>query len=480
MVGCGPALERRLATVAMATVLSFSAVASAADWPQWQGPDRNAISKETGLLKEWPTRWPAARLEDQGPRRRRQRSVCRRRADVRHEQSRRRRSRLGTLRDGWQGTLGDALGPAVQQRMPQGKRGRDARRRSMAIGSMSWAWAATWLACRSSDGKIIWQRSLTSDFGGRVPTWGYRESPLVDGDKVICTPGGARRESGGPQQVDGRHDLEEPIAREPLPAAAATGGGGRRCGGARRGRGGGVAAVSAVREQLIPRPSPSTSTGSASTCSSPSSALIGVAASDGKFLWRYDQAANRIGINCSTPLYHDGHVFASSAYGAGGGLVKLSKDARRWYQSRGSLVLQRMQNHHGGVISVRGCLYGANGGNGGGLSRLSRFQDRRGPVGRAQRAAAPKARSPLRMADSTIAPRTARMLLIEPSREEYVERGRFEQPDRSRVAGLVAPGHCQRQAVHSRPGCVVLLRHQDELSGGGRNAQLLMKGVKGV
>jgi len=56
-------------------------------------------------------------------------------------------------------------------------------------------------------------------------------------------------------------------------------------------------------------------------------ALIGVAASDGKFLWRYDKSANGMGINCTTPIYHDGMVFAASAYGAGGGLVKLSEDA---------------------------------------------------------------------------------------------------------------------------------------------------------
>src|SRR5205807_1445736 len=47
------------------------------------------------------------------------------------------------------------------------------------------------LAClQVNDGKIVWRRSLTRDFGGRVPNWSYRESPLVDGEKVICTPGG--------------------------------------------------------------------------------------------------------------------------------------------------------------------------------------------------------------------------------------------------------------------------------------------------
>ena len=96
------------------------------------------------------------------------------------------------------------------------------------------------------------------------------------------------------------------------------------------------------------------------------SALIGVAASDGKFLWRYDRPANRMGINCSTPIYHDGMVFAASAYGAGGGLVKLSKDASGGVKAEEVYFTTRMQNHHGGMIVLDGCLYGANGGNEGG------------------------------------------------------------------------------------------------------------------
>ena len=47
------------------------------------------------------------------------------------------------------------------------------------------------VAClQVQDGKILWQISMTEEFGGRVPRWSYRESPLVDGDKLICTPGG--------------------------------------------------------------------------------------------------------------------------------------------------------------------------------------------------------------------------------------------------------------------------------------------------
>ena len=47
------------------------------------------------------------------------------------------------------------------------------------------------VAClQVADGKVVWQRNLMADFGGRMPMWSYRESPLIDGDKVVCTPGG--------------------------------------------------------------------------------------------------------------------------------------------------------------------------------------------------------------------------------------------------------------------------------------------------
>jgi hypothetical protein len=86
--------------------------------------------------------------------------------------------------------------------------------------------------------------------------------------------------------------------------------------------------------------------------------LVGFAATDGKFLWRYDRPANRMGLNCSTPLYHDGLVFAASAYGGGGGLVKLSKDGSGGVKAEEVYATRNMQNHHGGMILVDGCLYG--------------------------------------------------------------------------------------------------------------------------
>src|SRR5881396_3393935 len=94
--------------------------------------------------------------------------------------------------------------------------------------------------------------------------------------------------------------------------------------------------------------------------------VAGVSAADGKLLWRYDKPANGMRINISTPIYHDGHVFATSAYGAGGGLARLVKKETGEVAVEEVWFSKSMENHHGGVILHDGALFGANGGNGGG------------------------------------------------------------------------------------------------------------------
>jgi outer membrane protein assembly factor BamB len=82
------------------------------------------------------------------------------------------------------------IGEAVEQRMPQSNEGPGCTP-TIEGDHLYLIGMGGKLAClHVSDGQIIWQKSLTEDFGGRVPTWSFRESPLVDGDKVICTPGG--------------------------------------------------------------------------------------------------------------------------------------------------------------------------------------------------------------------------------------------------------------------------------------------------
>ena len=162
-------------------------------------------------------------------------------------------------------------------------------------------------------------------------------------------------------------------------------------------------------------------------------ALIGVSASDGKLLWRYNKPANANGINCSTPIYHDGMVFAASAYGAGGGLVKLGKDSSGAIKADEVWFSKKMQNHHGGVIHLDNCLYGANGGNEGGALVCLDFKT--GDVLWNQRTEGRAPKGSIALADNRLYYRCEDgvMLLIEPNPRQYLERGRFEQPDRSKA-----------------------------------------------
>src|SRR4030095_7475379 len=145
-----------------------------------QGPDRNGMSKETGLLKEWPKdgpplAWKAKALGggDSAP------SIATGRIYGMGNRDADEVVWALSERDGKEVWV-TRLGPAFEQRgWPQGKEGPGCTPtvdgdRLYVIG------LAGNLAClQVADGKIIWQRDLVKDFGGRIPTWSYRESPLI-------------------------------------------------------------------------------------------------------------------------------------------------------------------------------------------------------------------------------------------------------------------------------------------------------------
>jgi len=158
------------------------------DWPQWRGPDRTDVSRESGLLKEWSSGgakqvWLFKNAGNgySGP------------AIV--------NGKLFTMgtRDGAEimialnADTGDELwtasiGPIVNSDHGVGPRGTPAvdGERIYGLGGQGK------LICAAvADGKVIWSVSM-ADLGGKTPRWGYSESVLVDGDKVICTPSGSK------------------------------------------------------------------------------------------------------------------------------------------------------------------------------------------------------------------------------------------------------------------------------------------------
>ena len=148
-----------------------------------------------------------------------------------------------------------------------------------------------------------------------------------------------------------------------------------------------------------------------------------------------------MGINISTPFYHEGRVFAASAYGAGGGVVKLSKEANGGIKAQEVWFSRNMENHHGGVVLIDGTLFGANGGNGGGYPVALDFQT--GDVLWNEKDSDKRRlrKGSVAVADGRIYYRAEEgpIVLIEPSRKEYLERGRFEQPDRTRLPAWAHP-----------------------------------------
>jgi outer membrane protein assembly factor BamB len=506
------------------------------DWPQWQGPERTAHSKESGLLKVWPKEGPSLSWKvkglgggDSAP------SVA---GGSIYGMSHRGGDEMVwalSEKDGKE-IWAVRIAPAFTTSWPQSKEGPSATPTVDGDRIYVMGLAGNVVCLAVSDGKVVWQRNLMADFGGRVPMWSFRESPLVDGDKVICTPGGRettivalnkltgetvwknfvpdrvgetqnRNQSADrPNVIDTDlllstldKDHNKTISAEEFAAApvvlltldknqdgkisedevtaagTAAGGQGRRRGpgimrmmkshsamdanedGALDGAEIKNAAVALQKldlnrdGKLMEDEVGMKHFGPQDTGTAYSSAIaiefggqrqyvqflattvVGVAAADGKLLWRYDKPANGMRINISTPIYHDGHVFAASAYGAGGGLARLTKKENGEFAAEEVWFSKSMENHHGGVILHDGALFGANGGNGGGYLACLDFKT--GDVLWNERDSDKRrvTKGSVAFADGRIYYRTEEgpIVLIEPSRKEYLERGRFEQPERT-------------------------------------------------
>jgi outer membrane protein assembly factor BamB len=247
-----------------------------------------------------------------------------------------------------------------------------------------------------------------------MPVWGFSESILIDGDKLICTPGAADGAVMALDKATGKPIWKCKVAEGPTGDRGFLGTSGAAYSSA-------IAVdVEGVRQYI----------------QLTATTLVGVAAADGKLLWRYDRASNTHRINCTTPIYQDGIVYAASAYDAGGGAVKLSKDASGAFTATEVFFTSRMKNHHGGMIIVDKALYGAAGGNEGGFlvcldiaTGNNLWTERRAPKGS------------LTLADERLYLRGERgeIILIEPNRERFVERGRFQQPERTRESAWTHP-----------------------------------------
>ena len=217
--------------------LSACTLTWAADWPQWRGPNRDGISSETGLLESWPKGGPPLLWKIQGLGEGYAARRGFRRPALHSRPARRRRVCAGLRRQHRQAIV--ARPHRASRSANRADMGRAARPPSMATASTPWpptaCWCA-WILPRASASGVI---NIVDRFHGRVPHWGISESPLVDGDRVIVTPGGsgaavvALDKTSGKAAVDVAKRLRLAILRQWLYDAgrlAQSGGFHRRCG----------------------------------------------------------------------------------------------------------------------------------------------------------------------------------------------------------------------------------------------------------
>jgi Ca2+-binding EF-hand superfamily protein len=171
-------------------------------------------------------------------------------------------------------------------------------------------------------GKTVWHKNLVKDFGGGKPGWGYSESPLIERDWVIVTPGGPKGTVAALNKKTG-----ETVWRS-----------------------------SAVEGAHYASPQVAEIAGVRQVVQFASKNVFGVRLSDGKLLWTYSNANNGT-ANAATPVIRGDYVYASSGYGTGGGLVKISNDGE--VQKAEEVYFDKaLANHHGGVLLVGEYLYG--------------------------------------------------------------------------------------------------------------------------
>ncbi len=327
-----------------AVVLSFVVAAPAtpqgagaratADWPSWRGPKRDALSPDTGLLKSWKAGGPPLAFKATGL------GTGYSSVSVAGDRIYTLGDKGGTqhlfaldAKDGktlWTAKIG---APWVDQFA--GPRGTP----TVDGGSVYAVGTEGDLVCvDAATGKQRWRKSLATDFGGQVmSSWKYSESPLIDGDRVIVTPGGSKALLVALDKNTGQDVWRTYPERDLGPKGK---------------DGAGYSSVVISNAAGVKQYVQLTGRG-----------LVGVRASDGRLLWNYNKVANDV-ANISTPVVKGDYVFASTGYQTGSVLLKLEAaaggvDANEVY----FLDSKVFQNHHGGFVLVGDHIYGGHGHN---------------------------------------------------------------------------------------------------------------------
>lgn len=314
----------------LAALMILSCLPTHADdsWPTFRGANRTAVANESGLLNKWPDAGPKLAWTAKG--------AGRGYASV-------------AIADGKVFTIGDGLSTTSDadeylvcfdqksgQQLWKSKTGspwtngkpswQSSRSTPTVDGSHVYVVTAHGeLICFTTSGEEVWRKHLKNDFQGKkADSWGYSESVLIDGDKLICTPGGQQNTMVALNKSTGETVWTTSRADD-------------------RGAGHASVVISEVGDTRV-------------YVQTTGSGALGVRADDGKLLWTYDIKKTTSVI--PTPIVKGDLVFFTAGYGTGGTLVKQvpsgdGVEAEEIYPTTPALG-----NKHGGMILVGDHLYG--------------------------------------------------------------------------------------------------------------------------
>jgi outer membrane protein assembly factor BamB len=382
-----------------ALVICISLPVSAADWPQWRGPNRDGKSSETGF-GAWPKSGPKllwtfeeAGLGYSGP------------------------AIVGDVLYGL-GSEGDTEEFAFAVDVKTGKQlwrskispgfknawGNGPRGTPTVEGGCVYAISGSGhVSCLdATSGSSRWSKDFHKDLNGKMMppmNWGFSESILVDGVQVICSPGG---EDGTLACLDKKtgdirwrsKELTDDASYSSVVITEAVG----------------------IRQyvQLTGK------------------GVAGVSAKDGKLLW-YVEGEGFATAVIPTAIISGDYVYATTDYGAKCMLIKLSKSgdgvkAEKVYSNK------NLENHHGGAILHDGHVFASHGNANSGKTLTFACQDlMSGEV--AWKEGKALEGSSITFADGDFycyGQRTGTLVRIAGTYKEFVERGRFTIPKESK------------------------------------------------
>jgi outer membrane protein assembly factor BamB len=361
---------------------------TAGDWPQWRGVNRDGYSTDTGLLKKWPASGPKLAWK------------------------------ITTVGGGYSGpavadgkiyTMGDKDGAcrifalkesdgsmlwSTEVGAPGGHNKYPGPRATPAVDGdkiYSLTQNGDLYCLAAADGKIVWQKNLEDDFDGKMMSgWRWSESVLIDGDKLLCTPGGdtgavlaINKKTGKP--VWRCTDLTDPASYSSIMPWEHGG----------------------VRQYVQ-------FTGKS---------VVGIDAATGKLLWHGDRPGKTAIV--TTPVMKDDMVFVTSAYNIGCNMFKVDASGKK-FSAKEVYANKDLMTHHGGVVLVGDHIYGTS------QKTLVCMDMATGKVAWENDCVG---KGSIAYADGMLIVRgeskAGTVALVEANPKAYKEIGRFDQPDRS-------------------------------------------------